>query len=122
MNMTKIKSLFKLFSGNECTAEIEPIIDIAVIEVQKLLLENADTSDTRLDFLCASMANFRYYQALASSDRSLYTYGGKVLNDHDGKILSFAEGLLKGYFQLCADLLKDSGFVFFGVVQGVEDV
>lgn len=115
MNITKIKSLFTLFSGNECTAEIEPIIDLAVIEVQGMMLETADNEDLRLDFLCAAVANFRYYQALAAQDRSEYTYGGKMLSDSDGKILSFAEGLLKGYFRLCADLLKGSDFIFMGI-------
>ncbi len=116
MNVANIKSFFRLFSGNECTAEIEPIIEIAMIEVEKMLLETADSSDVRLDYLCAAMANFRYYQALASADRSSYTYGGKVLNDSDGKILSFAEGLLKGYIQLCDDLLNTSDFVFMGIM------
>lgn len=115
MNIPKIKSLFKLFSGNECTAEFEPLVDIAVIEIQGMLLENADISDPRLDYLCAAMANFRYYQAMAAQDRSQYTYGGKMLSEVSGNILSFAEGLLKGYFTLCADLLDGSDFVFAGI-------
>ncbi len=116
MNTAKIKSLFKLFSGDTCSEEHESIIEAAVIEIEGMLLETADKDDPRLDFLCAAIANFRYYQALSAQERSEFTYGGKVLNDSDGKILSFAEGLLKGYFRLCGDIIKGSDFVFIGAV------
>lgn len=114
MNLTKIKSLFTLFSGDTFAELHEPFIEIAVIEVERMLLENADKEDVRLDFLCAAIANFRYYQALAASDRSEYTYGGKVISSCEGKILDFAEGLLKGYFRLCDDLINGADFVFIG--------
>lgn len=114
MNLPKIKSLFTLFSGNSCTEQHEPLIEAAVMEVEGMILENADREDPRLDFLCAAIANFRYYQALSAQDRSEYTYGGKVINDSDGKILKFAEGLLKGYFRLCEELIKGSDFIFIG--------
>ncbi|MBQ3139119.1 MAG: hypothetical protein IJB68_06350 [Ruminococcus sp.] len=114
MDITKIKQLFTLFSGESCTEEQEPLIQLALTEVEAMLTENADKSDERLNFLCAALANFRYYQAISSQDRSEYTYGGKFINDSEKKNLSFAEGLLKGYFQLCSDIIKDSGFIFMG--------
>ena len=87
--MTKIKSLFKLFSGDTCTAEHEPLIDLAVFEVERMISETADREDPRLDFLCAAIANYRYYQALSAQDRSEFTYGGKVIKDESGKIIDF---------------------------------
>lgn len=114
MDITKIKQLFTLFSGDSCTEEQEPLIQLALTEVEAMLTENADKSDERLNFLCAALANFRYYQAISSQDRSEYTYGGKVLNDGEKKNLCLAEGLLKGYFQLCSDIIKGSDFIFIG--------
>lgn len=114
MNTEKIKSLFRLFSGDVCDEEHEPIIESAILEVEGMISETADRDDSRLDFLCAALANFRYYQILSAQDRSEFTYGGKILNDCDGKILAFAEGLLKGYFHLCGDMIKGSDFVFIG--------
>ncbi len=116
MNMTKVKSLFKLFSGDICTAEHEPLIDLAVFEVERMISETADREDPRLDFLCAAIANYRYYQALTAQDRSEFTYSGKVIKDNGGKILSFAEGLLRGYYRLCSDIIKDSDLIFLVVV------
>lgn len=114
MDITKIKQLFTLFSGDFCTEEQEPLIQLALTEVEGMLIENADKSDERLNFLCAALANFRYYQALSAQDRREYTYGGKFINDSDKKNLSFADGLLKGYFQLCGDIIKGSDFIFIG--------
>lgn len=114
MDITKIKQLFTLFSGESCTEEQEPLIQLALTEVEAMLTENADKSDERLNFLCAALANFRYCQALSAQDRSEYTYGGKFINDSDRKSLSLAEGLLKGYFQLCSDIIKGSDFIFMG--------
>lgn len=114
MDITKINQLFTLFSGESSTEEQEPLIQLALSEVEGMLLENADKSDERLNFFCAALANFRYYQALSAQDRREYTYGGKYINDSDRKNLSLAEGLLKGYFQLCGDIIKNSDFIFIG--------
>lgn len=114
MNLTNIKSMFTLFSGNADVEECEPVIELAVIEVENMILESADKNDARLDYLCAAIANFRYYQAMTAQNRSAYTYGGRLIDDSDGKILGFAEGLLKGYFRLCSDIIKGSDFVFIG--------
>ncbi|MBR3970116.1 MAG: hypothetical protein IKJ87_03460 [Ruminococcus sp.] len=115
MDTGRIKTLFELFCGEECSAQHEPIIELAMLEVEKMLHENADANDIRLNYLCAAMANLRYYQALTASDRSTFTYGGKMLEDKEKKILHFAEGLLKGYFRLCSDLIKGDEFIFIGV-------
>lgn len=114
MDITKIKQLFTLFSGESCTEEQEPLIQLAIAEVEGMLTENADKSDERLNFLCAALADFRYCQAISAQNRAEYTCGGKYINDSDRKSLSLAEGLLKGYFQLCGDIIKGSGFIFIG--------
>ena len=116
MNMTKVKSLFKLFSGDACMAEHEPLIELAVFEVERMISETADREDPRLDFLCAAIANYRYYQALTAQDRSEFTYSGKLIKDNDGKVLYFAEGLLRGYYRLCSDIIKDSDLIFLVVL------
>ena len=42
MDITKIKQLFTLFSGDSCTEEQEPLIQLALTEVEAMLTENAD--------------------------------------------------------------------------------
>ena len=96
--------------------EHQPLIDLAVFEVERMITETADREDPRLDFLCAAIANYRYYQALTAQDRSEFTYSGKIINNESGNVLSFAEGLLRGYYRLCSDIIKDSDLIFIVVV------
>lgn len=109
-----IRKLFTLFSGENYSETHAPFIEVAVIEVESILFDSADKSDRRLEFLCAALANFRYRQALVSSDRSEYTYEGKLLSGADSKVLEFSENLLRSYYRLCRDLIKPSEFVFLG--------
>lgn len=114
MNNENIQKLFTLFSGEEYTETHAPFIEIAVIEVESILADSTEKSDRRLEFLCASLANFRYRQALVSSDRSEYTYEGRLISGADAKTLEFSENLLRSYYRLCCDLIKPSEFVFLG--------
>lgn len=119
MNIENIRKLFTLFSGEEYTEAHEPFIEVAVIEVESILFETADKSDRRLEFLCGALANFRYRQALVSSDRSEYTYEGKLISGADAKSLEFSENLLRSYYRLCRELIKPSEFVFLGFDSGI---
>ncbi len=121
MNIDKIKRLFTLFSGEEYEEKHQDILELGIAEVKKMLREDADKEDSRLDFLAAADANYRYCQALLSADGRLYTYGGSMPdNSAAGKrgILDFAGNLLKDYLQLCRDLITADTFVFFGFSKG----
>ena len=69
MNMMQINSLFTLFSGETDLNKYSPLIDSAVSQVTSQLREGADISDTRLDYLCAAIANYRYSQIVWSKTR-----------------------------------------------------
>lgn len=125
MNNEKIKKLFTLFSGEEYEEKHQPVLELGIAEVTKMLREDADTEDTRLDFLAAAAANYRYCQAMLSADGKLYTYGGSMPDNSSGRkwgILDFAENLLKDYFQMCRDLITADTFVFFGFSKGGEEL
>lgn len=114
MNNENIQKLFTLFSGETYTDSHAPFIEVAIIEVESFLRDTAEKSDRRIEFLCAALANFRYRQALVSSDRSEYTYEGRLISGADGKTLEFSENLLRSYYRLCRELIKPSEFVFLG--------
>lgn len=123
MNIEKIKKLFTLFSGEEYEEKHRDILELGIAEVKKMLREDADTEDARLDFLAAADANYRYCQALLSADGKLYTYGGSMPDGNVREkwgILDFAGNLLKDYFQMCRDLITTDNFVFFGFSKGGE--
>lgn len=120
MNSENVKSLFTLFSGEEYSSNFAPFLEISTIQVKKMLVEDADEDDSRLDFLCAALANYRYRLAEFSADRSEYTYAGKMLGSSVGKLLNFSESLLKDYFHLCRDLINGSDFVFMSTPGGDE--
>ncbi|MBP3379250.1 MAG: hypothetical protein J6K77_00085 [Ruminococcus sp.] len=123
MNIEKIKKLFTLFSGEEYEEKHQTILELGIAEVTKMLREDADEEDSRLDFLAAADANYRYCQAMLSADGKLYTYGGSLPDSSAaGKwsILDFAGNLLKDYCQMCRDLITTDTFVFFGFSEGGE--
>lgn len=115
MNIENVKSLFTMFSWEENTEKYEALITLAMTEVEKMLLPEADENDIRLNFLCAALANFRYRQALSVADRSEYTYAGRMLSTEKDGHLSFSENLLRDYCRLCSDLIKNTDFIFMGV-------
>ena len=120
MDSENIKSLFTLFSGEQYNNELAPFLEVSTIQVQKMLRDDADENDVRLEFLCAALANYRYRLAAASADRSEYTYAGKMLSVSDGKLLNFSESLLKDYYHLCRDLINGTDFVFSAISNTTE--
>lgn len=113
MNIESVKMLFQLFSGEEDTDKYLPLIELSVSETGKMLLDGADSSDTRLHFLSAAAANLRYQQLMAAQDRSESTYAGRLLSGSTrGDTVKYAEKLLADYMNICSDLIKPKSFIF----------
>lgn len=113
MNIESVKTLFSLFSGEEASESNTPLIELAIAEVGKMLLPNADSTDIRLDFLTAALANYRLRQVKSARDRTKVTYAGKML-DSGSDDCAYAEKLLRDYLQLCEELIAPRIFVFSG--------
>ena len=115
MNIESVKSLFELFSSEEQEDNL-PLVELAVAEVEKMLLPDADPSDIRLNFLAAAIANYRLRQIKASRDRTKVTYAGKMLDT--SYTVNSAAGLLRDYLQLCSPLIQQKTFIFAGFSGG----
>ncbi|MGN1036215.1 MAG: hypothetical protein ACI4PX_00425 [Ruminococcus sp.] len=106
MDTERIKSLFTLFTGQNDYDTYLPIISISIVQVNNMLLENADKNDPRLDMLTASVANYRYVQMLASRIESISTYNGEMLiPDKNSNAVKYAESIMLDYMNLCSDLI-----------------
>lgn len=113
MDEEKVISIFKLFSGEDDSEKYTLFIELAVAETKKMLADGADSSDTRLNFLSAAYANFRYQQANAARDRSESAYAGRLLVTQESSgVLKYAEKLLESYMSLCSDIIKPRTFLF----------
>ena len=117
MNIESVKSLFELFSG-EPQENYLPLAELAVAEVEKMLIPDADSSDVRLNFLAAAIANYRLSQIKNSQDRTKVTCAGKMLDPAAAK--TYAAGLLRDYLQLCSPLIRPRTFIFTGFCGGEE--
>lgn len=113
MNIESVKSLFTVFSGEEVTDAYTQIINLAVYETEKMLVPGCDTSDIRIEFLCAATANYRLQQINAAHDRSESVYAGSMAELKSGKTaLAYAEKLLADYMNMCADIIVPRTFMF----------
>lgn len=117
MNIESVKSLFELFSG-EPQENYLPLAELAMAEVEKMLLPDADQTDIRLNFLAAALANYRLSQIKVSQDRTKVTYAGKMLDPTAAK--TYAAALLRDYLQLCSPLIRQRTFIFTGFSGGEE--
>ena len=116
MNMHTVCSLFTLFSGEDAVESYMPLLTAAVQEVMQELNPDADGSEMRLCYLTAAVANLRYTQMFGAREKALATYAGTIRRVSDAEQqMRFAKQLVYSYRRLCADLLKDPDFVFFGV-------
>lgn len=116
MNLQMILPLFTLFSGEEDGQVFMPLLMTASEEVRRQIREGADSSDVRLCYLVAAVANLRYTQMYGARDKALATYAGTIARQSDAsQQLRFAQQLVRSYRGLCADLLCDSEFIFFGM-------
>lgn len=114
MNIESIKTLFTLFSGEDVSEKYMPLIALSVAEVEKMLLPETNPADMRLDFLCASMANYKLQQINSARERSEYTISGKMLKESQNTSLKFAEQLLHDYMNICSELISEKTFIFMG--------
>lgn len=115
MNIESVKSLFRLFVGEDEPEKYSPLIELASVETEKMLLPGADRTDIRLSFLCAAIANHRLRQLDSARDRTQATYGGRMLTDSSNPVLAHSEKLLRDYLELCSDLIAPQLFTFSGV-------
>ena len=112
MNIESVKTLFTLFSGEDVSETYTPIITLAVSEVEKMLFSESDSTDVRLDFLCAAVANHRLQQINSARERAEFTVAGKMLTASQNTALSYSEKLLRDYMNMCEDLIKPKTFMF----------
>lgn len=116
MNMEMVCSLFSLFSGAEDVNRFMPLLIAAIAEVRSQLRPEADGSEIRLCYLSAAVANLRFTHIFGAQDKALATYAGTIARQSDAsQQLRFAEHLVSCYRALCADLLRDDRFIFFGM-------
>lgn len=116
LNLDTIKTIFKMFSGVEDPDEYQDLIQSAMNDMASMLSDPLYYTDSRLSFVCASLANWKYQQFMASRDRLNYTYAGTVSQRHDGKDqLQDAENMFYHYLATVKDIITDGGFYFKNV-------
>lgn len=113
LDTSLVLSLFELYSGQE-SHENSPFIMLAMEEMKRITDIYSTHTDQRINFLCAAIANYRYQQARAAADNSMYTYAGEMIQAKKGTPLAYAESMLRDYYQICRDIIKPSNFVFVG--------
>jgi hypothetical protein len=115
MDITTVSALFTLFSGEQDTETYVPVLTAAIDEVAQELRPDASAEDARLNYLAAAVADLRYTQICGARERALATFAGTLrrVSDHEQQT-HFARQLVYSYKKLCADLLKDPEFAFFG--------
>lgn len=116
MEPERVKSLFTLFSGEEDVTTYAPIIDAAIVEVAQSLREDASSTDVRLGYLAAAIANLRYTEIYGAREKALATFAGTIARQSDAsQQLRFAKQLVYSYQGLCESLVEGSGFLFCGI-------
>lgn len=112
MDLLNVLTIFNLISGESVNAGWRPVVEQSVDEVTRMLLPGADPSDGRLEYLAASIANFRAQQILAASAKYESTFIGKMKSEGEAPAVKYARSLVRDYCQLCSDLIKPQTFVF----------
>lgn len=115
MNIDSVRSLFRLFSGEDTEEKFLPLILSAVSEVESMLLPEADKADVRLDYLCAALANHRYQLIKASAGKPEYTFAGKLPDMGKNTAMAYSAKLLAEYYELCRELI--GGSFYFSTVK-----
>ena len=120
MDISDITEIFELFTGEENGIEYFRIINLAMYETGMMLRPDADRTDTRLNYLAAAIAYYRFQQILAARERAAVTYAGKVLKESQNTAYEYSKLLMKDYMQICSDLIKPQGFIFSSFSGGEE--
>jgi hypothetical protein len=105
-----------MFSGVKDVSEYQELVQSAMSDVKSMLVSESNSDDVRLNFVCGSLANWKYQQFMASRDRLTYTYAGTVSQKHDGvDQLKDAEKMFYHYLESVSDIIKDKHFFFKGI-------
>ncbi|MDR0983591.1 MAG: hypothetical protein LBL93_01085 [Ruminococcus sp.] len=113
MNISKVNSIFTLFSGETDVNSYQIIIQNAIDDITRRLKSDECLNDERVPFLCASLANLRYKKFTADNDKFMYTFAGKANREPgNSKYYDFAESLFKEYVAAASDILIDTDFCF----------
>lgn len=113
INASEVISAFTLFSSADNPSEYTDIVNESIYEVSLKLRPSADSSDGRLIYLCASLANVKFNMINSARDKIAYTSLGAAAMTHNGQQqLDFAQKLFKSYLCACSDLLIDDTFCF----------
>lgn len=116
MELTTIKNLFKMFSNVSEPDDYLELVQSAISDITNMLQDTSNTTDTRLNYVCGALANWKYQQFMASRDKLNYTYAGTVSQKHDGKDqLKDAENMFYHYLATIKDIIKDENFYFENV-------
>ena len=115
MNIDSVRSLFRLFTGEETGDIYLPLVLSAIKEVEGMLLPEADPTDIRLDYLCAALANHRLQLIRAAAGKPEYTFAGKLPDKGENNAIVYSARLLSEYYELCRDLI--GGSFYFSTVQ-----
>ena len=112
MDIQQITEIFELMTGEQNGDIDAQFLNLAMYEVGVMLRPDAESSDYRLNFLCAAVAFYRIQQMLAARERSAVTYAGKILKESQNSAYAYSKLLLRDYLQICSDLLTSQNFVF----------
>lgn len=107
MDIERIKSLFSIFTGQNNYEEYLPVIAVSMTQVERMLKENVDLSDSRLDMLTASVANYRYVQIITSRMENISAYNGEmIISKKDNNALNYAKQIMLDYMDICSDIIN----------------
>lgn len=116
MEVNAVSTLFNMFSGISSVDDYTELIQSSMDDIYNILVDKSNSSDSRLNFVCGSLANWRYQQFISSRDKLNYTYVGSVSQKHDGKDqLKDAENMFYHYLATVKDIIKDDNFYFSNV-------
>lgn len=113
MNLERIMVLFTLFSKQDALHFL-PLIQLSMAEVRERLRAGADKTDERLAFLCAAAANLHFAETQDTQDKTFLTAAGGAAQAPSQRY-GAAKTTFDEYCAICADLLMDRDFLFFGV-------
>lgn len=114
MDFGMVVSLYEIMSGDSSPEKYYPFIRLAVTEVTEMLRPDADISDMKLNFLSASLANYRI-QKMLISNQGEYTLAGKGAGISDSPALKYAGELFRDYLTICGELVYPQNFMFISV-------
>lgn len=110
----KIRKLFLIFACVEDCGKWDDFVDAAILKVSGELKDGADSSDPRISFYCAAVANLLYHETLCARGAALPTYAGEIPAAAKGSC-ELAQRLALAYRENAANLLKDNNFAFRAV-------